>query len=252
MSIFDRFEVVGHRGACASAPENTIESFEHALELGATAVELDLRITKDGEIVVIHDADIERTTDRSGLVRELSLAEVKQADAGSWFSPKYAGATIPTFSEVLDVLRGRAGIVVEIKDDPVWDDPSVCEKLIELLNDYDMLKDVEIISFNHRIIEKVSSLCPEICYGILYLEPPADLVNYTRKVGASVIHPLPPRGTSLVDVVDLERIYEDGLMVLATTQDEAEMKKLITAGVHGICSDHPDLLAKAFKDTVKE
>jgi glycerophosphoryl diester phosphodiesterase len=109
---------VGHRGTRKFAPENTIAAFEKAIAIGARAVEMDVRTTKDGEFVVMHDARVDRTTDGSGRVADMTLAEVRSLDAGSWFGPAFAGEKVPTLREALRALKGRAAIDIDFKDGP--------------------------------------------------------------------------------------------------------------------------------------
>ena len=128
-------QLVAHRGACAYAPEHTLQSYRLALDQHADFVEQDLAVTKDGVLVSIHDLSLERTTDvasvfpdrfvleesgpqpvRRWLVNDFTLAEIKQLDAGAWFSPRFAGARVPTFHEAIDAVRGKAGLYPELKD----------------------------------------------------------------------------------------------------------------------------------------
>lgn len=109
-------DVIAHRGASAYAPENTLAAFELAVEQGAHWFELDCTLSKDGEVIVIHNGDVDRTTDGKGSVADLTLAELEQLDAGSWFDPKFAGEKLPTLAEALDLAKGRIGVYVEIKD----------------------------------------------------------------------------------------------------------------------------------------
>lgn len=99
--------VVGHRGTVKFAPENTVAAFEKAIKLGADLIEIDVRETKDGQLVILHDASVDRTTNGSGLVARMTLAEIKALDAGSWFDPKFAGEKIPTLEEALEAMKGK-------------------------------------------------------------------------------------------------------------------------------------------------
>ena len=113
--------VVGHRGAMGHCPENTLASFERGLELGADWIELDVHLSRDDALVVIHDETVDRTTNGHGAVRDHTLAELKALDAGGWFGPEYAGQRIPTLDEVLAWARQRDTIVdIEIKNAPVY------------------------------------------------------------------------------------------------------------------------------------
>src|SRR5512136_1133404 len=122
---------VGHRGARGHAPENTLASFDLAVEMGVSAVETDLHLSKDGEVVLIHDHTVDRTTDGHGFVKDMTLRELKQLDAGSWYDARFAGEQIPTLSELLDWARGRVGVAIEIKNGPIYY-AGIAEKVIRL------------------------------------------------------------------------------------------------------------------------
>jgi len=244
MAMFDEFEIVGHRGAMAYAPENTITSFEKALSLGATSVELDLRFTADHQIVVIHDEDITRTTNGQGRVIDLTYDEIRRMDAGSWFSPEYTGLSIPLFKDVLKVLRGKAGVMVEIKDEPSWEDDENIMLVIRQLKELEMLEQAEIISFNHSIVKRFKEKEPAVMTGILYRTSAEPWVD-AAAVSAEVIHPCPPAGQQITET-DVADAHRHGLKVLATTNCRDEMENLIACSVDGICSNHPDWIRDAF------
>ena len=109
-------QIVAHRGASADRPENTLAGIGRAISSGATAVEVDVRTTKDNHLVILHDATLERTTNGRGPVRKKTLAELKRLDAGSWFSPKYSGERIPTLGEVLTLCRGKIDVLLDLKE----------------------------------------------------------------------------------------------------------------------------------------
>jgi glycerophosphoryl diester phosphodiesterase len=109
---------VGHRGTVKFAPENKIAAHEAAIAMGARAIEMDVRMTKDGEFVIMHDASVDRTTDGSGLVSRMTLAEIKNLDAGSWFGADFAGERVPTLREALRNIKGRAGVDIDFKSGP--------------------------------------------------------------------------------------------------------------------------------------
>jgi glycerophosphoryl diester phosphodiesterase len=109
---------VGHRGTTRLAPENTLAAFDKAIDMGARAVEMDVRMTADGHFVIMHDASLDRTTDGKGLVSRLTLAEIKALDAGSWFAPEFAGTRVPTLREAARHLKGRAAIDIDFKAGP--------------------------------------------------------------------------------------------------------------------------------------
>ncbi len=109
-------QIIAHRGSSSDCPENTLVSTRRAIAVGATAVEVDVRFSKDKQLVLRHDAELERTTNGKGLIGDTALAELKQLDAGSWFDPKFAGEKIPTLREVLEVCRGRIDVLLDLKE----------------------------------------------------------------------------------------------------------------------------------------
>ena len=109
-------QVIGHQGSCGDRPSNTLASYRRAIEAGANVGETDVRTTKDNELVCCHDADLARTTDGKGLIRDRTLAEIKKLDAGSWFDPKYKGERIPTLREVLQLCKGKMHVMLDLKE----------------------------------------------------------------------------------------------------------------------------------------
>ena len=108
-------KLVGHHGALEVAPENTLASFQRAADDGVDVIEMDIRLSADEHVVVMHDGTVSRTTNGSGIVSEMSLAELKRVDAGSWFDARYAGERIPTLVEVLSWAQGKVGLLLELK-----------------------------------------------------------------------------------------------------------------------------------------
>ncbi len=111
------FLVIAHRGASGYAPENTLASIRKGLDMGADMVEIDIHLSKDGEVVVIHDATLERTTDGTGKVQSKTLEELKKLNAGSWFGKEFSQEKIPTLKEVIDLMDGKALLLIELKND---------------------------------------------------------------------------------------------------------------------------------------
>ncbi|HEX3000283.1 MAG TPA: glycerophosphodiester phosphodiesterase family protein [Armatimonadota bacterium] len=153
--------IVAHRGTSGTAPENTLVAFRRAIELGFTALELDVHRTADGEIVVMHDGKVDRTTDGSGLLSEMTLAQVKALDAGSWKDAEFAGERVPTLKEVCDLVRGRAFTLVEIKDEGITDE------VLRVLQDEKYDDQVAIISFSADNMRRTHELRPDIPAGFL-------------------------------------------------------------------------------------
>lgn len=126
-------ENIAHRGAAAYAPENTIASYDLAVDMKADYIEIDVQRSKDGELVVIHDTSVDRTTDGSGKVGDLTLEEMKSLDAGSWKGEQFAGEEIPTFEEVLDRYHGKVGILIEMKSPELY--PGIEEQVADALKE---------------------------------------------------------------------------------------------------------------------
>ena len=238
-----RPRVFGHRGAMGYAPENTFASFERAIELGADAIELDVHLTADGEVVVIHDAFLDRTTNGDGLVGQKTLAELKTLDAGVHFGPEFAGQRIPTLGEVLAWARGKGVIDVEIKGGS-WPYAGIEARVVELIRAHEMVDQTIVISFDHPTVARVKSLAPEIAAGALWNCRPVDPVAVARAAGADAIMPQWP----YCDAETVERAHAAGLSVNPWTANEPEVvEHLIGLGVDSICSNYPDVVVKAIR-----
>jgi glycerophosphoryl diester phosphodiesterase len=161
--------LVAHRGASALAPENTLAAFRKAIEEGADAIELDVHLSKDGEVVVIHDSRLERTTDGKGNVSKKAVKELKQYSAGAWFNRKFSSERIPLLREVFEMNRHRVAINIEIKGHHIRRNRyDVVEKCIKLAREYHALSDILITSFDHGSIKKVKDIEPGIAAGVLH------------------------------------------------------------------------------------
>ncbi len=144
-----KIKIVGHRGVAALRPENTLASFEYAIELGLDGIETDIHMSADGELVLIHDDTLERTTNGSGNVWDFTLKQLKELDAGSWFSKEYAGQKIPTFREFLELIKDKNLFLnIEIKDPR----EIVIEKTLKMLNEYDIDKEDFVIASFHSSV----------------------------------------------------------------------------------------------------
>lgn len=157
-----------HRGASAVCPENTMAAFRKGLELGATGIETDVQMTKDGGLVLIHDETLNRTTSGTGYVKDHTLAELLEVDAGSWFGPEFKDERLPLLEDLLDLLQGRDTILnIELKNGTFLY-PGMEEKVIAAVRDFKMSDRVIFSSFNHYSLAYCQSLAPEIRTGILY------------------------------------------------------------------------------------
>jgi glycerophosphoryl diester phosphodiesterase len=227
------------------APENTLASFERAMALGVDAIEIDVHLTADGEVVVIHDPLLERTTNGVGLVGETRLAKLKTLDAGVSFGPEFAGQRIPTLGEVLALVKGRCVLDVEIKGGP-WPYPGLEERVVALIREHEMTDQTIVISFDHPTVARVRALAPEIATGTLWSCRPIDPVGVASAAGANAILPF----WAYCDADTVEKAHAAGLSVHPwATSEPAVIERLISLGVDSICSNHPDLVVEALRST---
>ncbi|WP_244671118.1 MULTISPECIES: glycerophosphodiester phosphodiesterase [Bacillaceae] len=226
------FQSIAHRGASALAPENTLASFEKAIELGFDYIELDVRLSKDKQLVVIHDANVLRTTDGEGLIEDLTVRDIKKLDAGSWFSPAFAGEKIPLLNEVLKKVSGKTGIIIEMKSPE--NQPGMTEILADMLNSYKPDNHIKVQSFHINEMKKFHQLAPEIPAGLL-LSKHLDLfhlASYRDFASFLSVHHL-LLSKSFINQAELFD-YEIYSWTISKQYQFADMQRL---GVHGIISD---------------
>ena len=216
---------IGHRGARAYAPENTLTSFKKALEIGVDAVELDVRRTKDNQLVVIHDADIKRTTDGEGLVSELTLKEIKNFSAEE-------GEKIPTLLEVLDFLDGKVKVFIELKESGLE------EQVLSLVHKKKLEKNVVIVSFLEDTLSKVRELDENIETGLIYATH-KNPIKAALDLKSNYLLAL----YRFTHTANVEKAHENGLKVIVwTINSQSEAETYAKKGVDGIASDKPDIL----------
>jgi glycerophosphoryl diester phosphodiesterase len=219
---------VGHRGARAYAPENTLTSFKKAIELGVNAIELDVRRTKDGKIVVIHDADVKRTTNGEGLVADLTLAEIKGFSAEQ-------GEKIPTLDEALDFLDKKVKVIIELKEAGYED------AVLSAVKARGVEKQVVISSFLEEAIGRVRELDADIQTGLIYAKHKNPL-KAALALKANYLVAL----YRFVHTANVEKAHQNGLKVIVwTINTPEEVAQYAKKGVDGIASDKPDILAAA-------
>lgn len=233
-----KFRVIGHRGAAGHAPENTLVSFQKALELGVDAVECDVHLSKDGEVVVIHDETVERTTNGSGYVKDLTTAELQRLDAGKLFDA-YRGERIPLLREVCQLIRGQAGLVLEIKNGPFWY-PGIEAKVVQILEQENMVENTIVIAFDHPTVKRIKALQPQLTTGILFACAFVDPWAVIAQADADAFHPQYKLVTSEMVAEAHQRGY---LVNLWTINEPAHIRQWQQYGVDGIASDYPDRLA---------
>ncbi len=232
----------GHRGASGHAPQNTLAAFLLAAEMGADGIELDVHLSADGEAVVIHDDTVDATTDGSGQVSAMTLAELKALDAGGWFDPRFAGERIPTLQEVFDAVGQRLLINVEIKVEAGYHPPDQEAETVRLIEDNGLIERVIVSSFSISSLRRTRRLNPNIALGLLYARVETPLFpTLARLLGAryEALHPQ----FCLVNAGYMARARRRGLQVNAWTANEvSDMRRLLDAGANGIITNYPDRL----------
>ncbi|HEX5807450.1 MAG TPA: glycerophosphodiester phosphodiesterase family protein [Anaerolineales bacterium] len=232
--------IFAHRGASAHAPENTLAAFELALAQNADAIELDVKLSADGYAVVIHDQTVDRTTNGHGRVKDLSLAQLKALDAGSFFSEKFRGEKIPTLEEVFEVVGRRTFINVELTNYNTPRDGLV-ETVCTLVKKLGLQERVLFSSFFASNLSKARTLLPEVPRGLLALN--GLLGAWARSFGFAfgryqALHPF------LKDVTpqQVQRVHRLNRRIHVWTVNAAEdMRRLFSWGVDGIFTDDPGL-----------
>jgi glycerophosphoryl diester phosphodiesterase len=228
---------VGHRGAKGHAPENTMISFLTGADLGVDAVETDVQLSKDGEVVLIHDHTVDRTTNGHGFVKDMTLAELKRLDAGGWYDPRFAGERIPTLAELLTWAKDRVGVAVEIKNGPIYY-PDIAEKTVRLVRQHGMERQAILISFDHFVLREVKKIAPEIATGILYVAGLVDAVAAARAVPADSLNP----HWAYVTPELVRAAHAGGLAISPWNPDDlATLRMLSDVGVDSVGTDYPEL-----------
>jgi len=226
-------KVLGHRGAPAYEPENTLASFKKAIELGVDQIELDLRFSKDSKLVVIHDEKLDRTTNGKGLVREFTLAELKKLDAGK-------GEKIPTLQEVIDLIRDK-GIFLQIE----LKESNMQRHLLDLIQKNNLEERVMIISFLHEELRKIKELNPNIKTGILIGQKSIDPLERLRQVRADAVS----MRHTLVNKRLVERLHQNNIeLTVWVVNEPRDVRRAINLGVDIIGTDKPDLVISQLND----
>ncbi len=244
---------IAHRGASGAglAPENTLTAFERAIEIGVDAVELDVRSTRDGALVVLHDPLLDRTTDREGPVHELTLAQVREADAGGWFGRPFAGERVPTLAEALDLLRRRALAVIELKAD------HLAEAVLRVVDDLVVADQVVIQSFSSETVRRVKAIDGAAPTALLVGNLPTSpsrmrarrMVREVLSLGANILNIW---HTTLTPAF-YEEVRKRGLTVWTWTVDEeVVLRDVVQMGVQGIATNHPDRLNGVLEELARE
>jgi glycerophosphoryl diester phosphodiesterase len=222
--------IMGHRGAAARAPENTLLSIATAVEIGVDAVEIDVHLSKDKEIVVIHDATVDRTADGTGAVSNYALRELKKLDAGE-------GETIPTLQEVIDFVHGKVRLVIELKE------AGTEKPVVQLINRNGLWENVYVISFWHRLVKTAKEMEGRIKTGVLFVGCPVDAWIAAQAWADALVMKY-----TFVDKQFVHAAHKEGLKVFIWNIDHSHLvKPYADMGVDGIGSNDPRVLVDFFR-----
>ena len=222
--------IMGHRGAAALEPENTLLSITRAMEIGVDAVEIDVRLSKDKEIVVIHDSTVDRTTNGTGPVSSYALKEMKKLDAGK-------GETIPTLDKVIDLIGHKVRLIIELKEEGTE------RKVVELIKRNNLDDNVYVISFWHSLVKTVKEMDSRIKTGVLLVGCPVDACIATRASANALVMKYTFVNSKFVEIA-----HEEGLKVFIWNIDDRQLLKAYAdMRVDGIGSNDPRVLVEYFR-----
>ncbi len=229
---------IAHRGASAEAPENTVAAFDEAIRLGARAVEMDVRLCKDGIPVILHDATVDRTTNGTGAVADLTRLDLLRLDAGSWKHPRFAGTRIPLLTEALQAVSDDAMAVLELK---TRIDPDILRRILE---EFGVLERSVILSFEIDTLKAVRQHMPHTTIGLLSDGWTPELPKICNAMGAGIL----AMETGILNLERIKSAQEHHLRIWTYTPNDAGSVAACAAlGVEGIITDHPELIRSTTK-----
>jgi len=226
------------------APENTLVSFEEAIRRGADLIELDVQLSQDGEVVVIHDTSVDRTTNGEGLVRDLSWKRIKTLDAGAWYGPEFAHQYVPSLKDVLYRFKTRKtarhhalGLLIEMKTIR-GSGGSLADAVVRILHQEQFSERAVVISFDSVALQEVHAADKRIPTGFLYSEEKDESpIALAKDIGA---HAILPRKTAVTSRL-VANAHKSSIAVATwTANTKNEMKRLLTCGVDAIATNYPD------------
>lgn len=242
--------VIAHRGFSGQAPENTLVALRMAIEIEADMAEIDVGLTRDGHVVVLHDDTLDRTTNGKGLLSQTTLEEVQKLDAGSWFDADFAGEPVPTLAESLDLVKGKILLNIEIKTEAVTDtaEGGIVDKVLDLVYEKDMLGQIVISSFDPRALAQARQLDSRVKTASLYnhdLHKGQSPLEVMAAVGSNGFNTSQKRVDQSI-VTACHRHQRP--VAVYTVNDEKKMRQLIALGVDAMFTDRPDLLKKVLRE----
>jgi glycerophosphoryl diester phosphodiesterase len=235
--------VIAHRGYSAGYPENTLAAFEAAIVAGAAMIELDVTLSSDRQVVVIHDDHLDRTTDGSGAVHDQQLADIKKLDAGDWFAPRFAGERVPTLKEVLRMAKGRILLNIEIKTkayEHAHPPDAVELQVVRLARRHRMLRSVLISSFSRPILDQMAAMKNPPALALISEETATDeTIAFCRRIRSFSWHP----DHRILTADQVIKMHRNGIRVYPWTVTTAtELKQMRNMGVDGVIVNDPHLV----------
>lgn len=240
---------IAHRGFSGKYPENTLLAFQKALEAGADGIEFDVHLTRDQELVIIHDERLDRTTNGTGLIKDFTLAELRRLDASSNFSGRYGTNSIPTLEEYFELIRGRETFTnIELKNS-VIDYPGIEEKVLRQIDRFGRRKDTLISSFNHLSILRMKKLAPNLACGFLESSRLISPGEYCARWGVEYWHPHFAAMTE--DAV--RELNAKGIQINAWTVNcRGDMEDMLRRKIDGVITNFPDLFHQVRQEISKD
>lgn len=232
---YNALKVFAHRGGRRWAPENTLSAFRKSIEAGVDGIELDIQRCKSGELVVIHDDTVNRTSNGQGAIKDMTLSELRALDFGLWYGAEFKDEPLPLLSEVLDLVNGKLIINIEIKNLPTCY-LGIEDDLFKELEKYPYIDKIVISSFDHQLLHQIHEKAPHYHLAMLDESNPYEIADYAKRVG--VLDWNPQFDCLRQDTVD--NAHRAHLQVYPwTVNDPREWERLSALGVDGIITDDP-------------
>lgn len=244
-------EIIAHRGASGSAPENTLAAIQHAIDIGVDSVEIDVRLSRDNEVYLMHDSKVNRTTNGGGHIRHLNSEIIQKLDAGTWYDKKFEGEKVPMLSQVLNLCKGKTKLLIEVKSADRNRYPLLCQKISDLIDEFDAYDWTTVQSFDTKVLHTFNWLNPKLSISKLVVYKFAispikiyfdeklrrgNLLDFEYLIGINVDYRYVTQ--RLVDNLHAA----DKKIFCWTANKTRPMKRLLRLGVDGIITNYPEKL----------
>nr|WP_285846000.1 glycerophosphodiester phosphodiesterase family protein [Bacillus safensis] len=234
--------IIAHRGSSSAAPENTFAAFDLAVQQGADYIELDVQLTMDQHVAVIHDVTVDRTTNGSGLVKSYTLDQLKKLDAGSWFDSQYANERIPTLQEILERYSQRVGILIEIKHPK--QQIGVEKAVVDIINRFAYSRHIMVQSFDANALQRVKAYAPSLRTAFI-IKPSAFKLTKRKLAEYSSFADCLNMKKTMINRWLIDRIHSFGMDVFIwTVKDQKTADRMKTYPIDGVVTDHPPFFLK--------